>query len=264
MSATHLSIVTQFFISVISVFLISQNSFAQRSGGVVKASDINALRANVNAKLVGCSQPVVTFTDTPLGSGMSVKAIHLTELRAAVTGLYTSQGYQGPNYTDPVITAKNTPIKAIHFSELQGFITASSCAPSPSCPIASLSWTVGPDVCSASFPVTSSGGSASGTDSTGPTRGSATFSCIAGAWNASPVPGATCAPSCSGVSPLGLARSCCGSPVGLGLCCAVNPFGSPSPPTWYPRPGSPGPGNFIYQCGCGNSPVYFVGPLNGC
>jgi hypothetical protein len=62
----------------------------------------------------------VIYTDPTLTAGMLIRAVHLTELRAAASQLYA---LTDPNtvitYTDPTITAGTTPITALHFQEVE-------------------------------------------------------------------------------------------------------------------------------------------------
>jgi fibronectin type III domain protein/List-Bact-rpt repeat protein len=64
-----------------------------------------------------------TFSDGNLTGGVAVKAVHITELRAAINTLRsrTFPGpYSGPyNYiTDPTITPGTTPVKAAHLNDM--------------------------------------------------------------------------------------------------------------------------------------------------
>jgi hypothetical protein len=61
----------------------------------------------------------VLFTDDPLIPGMTVKAVHLTQLRTAVDAVRTLAGLTNTPYTDATITAHATPIRAVHLTELR-------------------------------------------------------------------------------------------------------------------------------------------------
>ena len=49
----------------------------------------------------------------------SVKAVHITDLRTALDGVYDAQGKAHPTYTDPTITAGQTVIKKAHIAEVR-------------------------------------------------------------------------------------------------------------------------------------------------
>lgn len=62
----------------------------------------------------------VTFTDPTLTPGMTLKAVHLTELRTAANLIYALVGgAPAPTYTDPTIVPGVTVIKSEHFSEVE-------------------------------------------------------------------------------------------------------------------------------------------------
>ena len=54
----------------------------------------------------------------------AVRAVHLRELRTALSEAYVGGGRTAPVYTDPVIVALFTPVKAVHFTELQAAVVA--------------------------------------------------------------------------------------------------------------------------------------------
>ena len=66
-----------------------------------------------------------TWTDERIEPGVTpVKAVHLTELRAALNEAYTKAGREAPSYTDQVIVPLVTPIRAVHLTELQRAVVA--------------------------------------------------------------------------------------------------------------------------------------------
>ena len=65
------------------------------------------------------------YTDPTLTVGATqVKAVHLTELRTALNGVYDAQGKTQPTYTDPTITAGQTAIKKAHIEEIRSSVKA--------------------------------------------------------------------------------------------------------------------------------------------
>jgi hypothetical protein len=63
------------------------------------------------------------FTDPMLTArSTSVRAVHLTELRAALAEAYAVAGAAPPIYTDQAITPGVTTIKAAHITELRAAV----------------------------------------------------------------------------------------------------------------------------------------------
>ena len=89
--------------------------------GVIRAADIMDLRSGINTlRAQNFALAPVTFTDPTIAGGVTpVKAIHVTELRAALDDAYVQAGLPPPGYTDSTLTPGVTPIKAIHLNELQ-------------------------------------------------------------------------------------------------------------------------------------------------
>jgi len=52
-----------------------------------------------------------------------IKAVHITELRAALNAVYTKLGRTLPSYTDPTLTA-GTSSKAAHVQELRNAVSS--------------------------------------------------------------------------------------------------------------------------------------------
>ena len=60
----------------------------------------------------------IAFTDDPLVPGTTVvKAVHITELRAAVASMRRAAGLTAATFTDPTLT--NVPLKTVHIQELR-------------------------------------------------------------------------------------------------------------------------------------------------
>ena len=51
-----------------------------------------------------------------------VRAVHVSELRAALNEAYQRMGLASPTFTDPVLAARETELKAVHLSELRGAV----------------------------------------------------------------------------------------------------------------------------------------------
>lgn len=58
------------------------------------------------------------YTDPILVAGVtSIRAVHITELRAALGEAYNQYGLTPPTYTDPMLTG--IAVKAVHITELR-------------------------------------------------------------------------------------------------------------------------------------------------
>ena len=73
---------------------------------------MNTVRAVCELPRFPWTDPTITMGETP------IKAVHLTELRTALTQAYGACSLTPPTYTDPAIVRGRTPIKAVHWSEL--------------------------------------------------------------------------------------------------------------------------------------------------
>jgi hypothetical protein len=72
------------------------------------------------AVTVTVSNATLTFTDDPLTpQNAVVKAVHVTELRAAIDSIRVARGLAPFAWTDPTLAPGNTPVKAVHLTELR-------------------------------------------------------------------------------------------------------------------------------------------------
>lgn len=62
----------------------------------------------------------VIFADDPLAAGVLVQAIHLAQLRTAVTAVRAQAGLSAPTYTDAATTG--VTVKAVHITELRTYL----------------------------------------------------------------------------------------------------------------------------------------------
>ena len=64
------------------------------------------------------------YTDATIAMGVaSIKAVHITDLRAALDQAYTAAGRLPPTYTDPSL-GTGTTMKVAHIAELRAAIIA--------------------------------------------------------------------------------------------------------------------------------------------
>jgi hypothetical protein len=79
--------------------------------------------SNTNFSITAAAPP--TFTDDPLVAGTTVvKAVHITEMRAAIDSLRAGQGLGAMTWTDTTLTATSTVVKAVHITEMRTALDA--------------------------------------------------------------------------------------------------------------------------------------------
>jgi hypothetical protein len=105
--------------ATVTVLFTDPSLTAQQS--VLRAVHMSELRLRIDALRVRYGYQAYQWTDDPL-VGVVVKALHLTEIRAALADAYGAAGVSPPSYTDPVPLSGATPIRAIHILELRAAI----------------------------------------------------------------------------------------------------------------------------------------------
>ena len=83
----------------------------------IKAAHVNELRAAANAARAAAGLAPHPFSAAPT-IGALVRATHITELRTALSGVFTAFSIPAPVFTDPSLTIGNA-IKAAHIQELR-------------------------------------------------------------------------------------------------------------------------------------------------
>lgn len=89
------------------------------TGTTVKAVHVMQLRTAVNAMRAAAGLSPQSFTDPGISSGTQINSAHLSDLRAALDQARSTLGLDAITYTDPTIAAQTTPVKAAHFSSLR-------------------------------------------------------------------------------------------------------------------------------------------------
>ena len=80
--------------------------------------------ARIDALRTGAEPPAFAWTDPTLVPGVTpIKRVHLTELRAALAGVYAAAGLPGPAYTGAALT-RRVAIEAAHLMELRAAVLA--------------------------------------------------------------------------------------------------------------------------------------------
>ncbi len=87
------------------------------AGIVVKAVHLSQLRTAVSAVRLQASLSAGTFTDSA-SVGVMIKAVHINELRTQLDAAMSALGLTTGGFTD-TITATSTPVKAVHQQELR-------------------------------------------------------------------------------------------------------------------------------------------------
>ncbi len=87
----------------------------------IKAVHITELRSRMNALRLRFGLAASAWTDTSL-DGIGVKAIHLAELRTAIVQAYQAAGKTPPTFTDADVQAGQTVIRAVHITELRAAV----------------------------------------------------------------------------------------------------------------------------------------------
>ncbi|MCZ6624020.1 MAG: hypothetical protein O7B35_07290, partial [Deltaproteobacteria bacterium] len=87
----------------------------------VKAVHITELRAAINTLRSNNGLGAFSFTD----SGVTqVRAVHITELRTALNEVYDALPLTRPTYTDLTIVAGSTVIIKVHIAEIRSAVRA--------------------------------------------------------------------------------------------------------------------------------------------
>ena len=84
----------------------------------IRASDILTTRSLVNSLRSAAGLTAFPFTDASL-SGVTVKALHVTQLRTALNEARTALGFAPLTFTNPTITPGVTPIRKVDVQEIR-------------------------------------------------------------------------------------------------------------------------------------------------
>jgi hypothetical protein len=85
----------------------------------IKAVHLTQLRTAVNAVRVAAGLGAFAWTD-PNPAGVPPKVVHITELRTALQQALLTLN-KSSSFTDPTLTPDVTPVRAIHFQELRNY-----------------------------------------------------------------------------------------------------------------------------------------------
>ncbi len=91
---------------------------------VIRAVHVMELRTRIDAIRAARLLPAFSWTDTTLSAGVTaIQAIHITELREALRQTYLSALMPPPTYTDPSLGI-GTTMKAVHVTQLRAAVLA--------------------------------------------------------------------------------------------------------------------------------------------
>jgi hypothetical protein len=86
----------------------------------VKAIHLTELRAAVNQARARAGLAAATWTDANLQPSVTlIKAVHIQELRARLDEARAALGLAAASYTDPTLTVGVTTVRAAHVQELR-------------------------------------------------------------------------------------------------------------------------------------------------
>lgn len=124
----------KFLLGFILILLAGVKSFSQTlhfyPGDIINAYDLQLVRDAVDAKRNSCLQADYPWSESVIPKVTPIKKQHLDELRTALKGTTNFYNHwSDSSFTDPTIVAGETPIKAIHFSEIKTMAAAIVCPP---------------------------------------------------------------------------------------------------------------------------------------
>ncbi len=95
------------------------------AGMTIRALHILELRSRIDAVRVARGLPPFTWTDPTLTLGSAIiKAQHIIDLRSALAEAYVAATLTPPTYTDALLTTGITVARAVHIAELRAAVTA--------------------------------------------------------------------------------------------------------------------------------------------
>ena len=91
---------------------------------VVRAAHFTELRGAIDTLRARQGLAAFGWSDPGLAAGTAIKQIHLAELRSAVSAVYMARGLSVPAWTDPTIASAVTVVRAVHITELRAAVLA--------------------------------------------------------------------------------------------------------------------------------------------
>lgn len=106
-------------IVVVSAIRLDAYTNNVQPGGVVRAADVVELRTAANALRATAGLQPYTFTDPSLAAGATIRRVHVAELRTAIDAARAALAMPPVTYTDSTLTTGATRVKALHITELR-------------------------------------------------------------------------------------------------------------------------------------------------
>jgi hypothetical protein len=88
----------------------------------IKAIHVRELRARINTQRLRYGLAAVVWTDPDL-VGVTIRAVHVVEMRTAIQQAYSAANRAPPTFTD-LLTPRQGAVKAVHISELRAAVVA--------------------------------------------------------------------------------------------------------------------------------------------
>jgi hypothetical protein len=88
----------------------------------IKAIHLTELRAAVNALRSAAGLAASTFTDPALSTSTTIKADHVQELRTAINQVRSSLGLPAVTFTDAALAPDTTKVRVVHLDELRNSV----------------------------------------------------------------------------------------------------------------------------------------------
>ena len=95
------------------------------AGMTIRALHILELRSRIDAVRMAKGLAAYAWNDPTLTPGsMIIKVQHIIDLRSALAEAYVAAALTPPTYTDAVLTTGVTVVRAVHIVELRSAVTA--------------------------------------------------------------------------------------------------------------------------------------------
>lgn len=95
------------------------------AGSAIRAVHISELRAAIDNARSNAGLAAYSWTDgsgETMTAGTPIRAIHIAEMRTAITEVYSQCGKAAPGFNDATITAGSTAIRAVHINDLRSAV----------------------------------------------------------------------------------------------------------------------------------------------
>ena len=91
--------------ATVKVYQLFSDHVLTANASLIRSAHITELRTRIDALRVRYTLTAFPYMDTAIGAGITIKAQHILDLRAALTAVYVAAGLPVPMYTDPGLPA---------------------------------------------------------------------------------------------------------------------------------------------------------------